>query len=82
MDWMVSRFIERTKTRKPEITQDLVEIFERYEIHEHPTALFLDYLEGKESVPGAHQKTQAIREYMLQESSLQYKDYFESDPEE
>jgi hypothetical protein len=39
-------------------------------------------IEGKEVVESSKENTQQIREYMLREAEMQYRDYYEDDAEE
>jgi hypothetical protein len=82
MDRVVSRFIERAKTRDARVEINIAEIYSKagweLSIGNH----ILNMIEGKEVVESSKENTQQIREYMLKEAEMQYRDYYEDDAEE
>jgi hypothetical protein len=82
MDRVMKRFLERAKNRSPEIETDLNQLFDQSE-REQAIGAQVYYLSNNEMVEDvAKTGTAAIREYMVEEALLQYKDYYESDEEE
>ena len=82
MDRVMKRSLERAKNRSPEIEVNLNNLFEQSE-REMAIGPQLYYLSNNEQINDvAKTETKAIREYMVEEALMQYKDYYESDEEE
>lgn len=78
----MQRFNERAKKRDPMIEVNLSEVYEKSWRDETLGMNILNLIEGKILTEQTKQITQPIWEYMLKESELQYRDYYESDDEE
>lgn len=76
---VVGRFLERAKSRDPQLEQSLQDLFESDARDQSPATLFL---ESEKFRPVAEEETRAFREYMFEEALQQYRDYYEDDPEE
>jgi hypothetical protein len=76
---MRERFFARALQRDPELEADLVNIYTEDEKKNSLAQLALDIQEYEDT---STIKTAPHRQYMLDESTQQYRDYFESDPEE
>lgn len=79
MDRVVTRFLERSKTRDPAIHADLDALYARDEKDTSAAQFFLDNENWRET---AKEVTTTHREFMVKEGVQQYKDYYESDKEE
>ena len=76
---MIDRFMDRAKTRDPILEQSLYDLFES-DARDFSLAKLATDSENFRLV--AMEETRPHREYMVNESVQQYKDYFESDDEE
>lgn len=76
---MRSRFLERAKNRDPLLEQDLAELFSSDARDNSLAAFAQDPLKYRAV---ADEETRPFREYMVNESIQQYRDYYESDAEE
>lgn len=76
---MIGRFLERAKNRDPLLEQDLPELFAS-DARDNSLATFAQDPAKYRAV--ANEETRPFREYMVNESVQQYKDYYESDDEE
>lgn len=76
---MIDRFMERAKHRDPALEQDLVELLTS-DARDNSIAQFVNNPNAARDV--ASEETRPFREYMVNESIQQYKDYYESDDEE
>jgi len=76
---MINRFLERAKTRDPMLEQDLYELFS-VDARDSSMATFVNDRSKLRNVAG--EETRPFREYMVNESVQQYRDYFEDDPED
>lgn len=76
---LLKRFVDRAKNRDPALETDLFELYQQ-DMKESSVAQFM--LDPASFKPKAAQDTRPFREYMVQESLQQYKDYYESDAEE
>jgi hypothetical protein len=76
---MIERFLERAKNRDPLLEQDLPELFAS-DARDNSLATLATATEKYRDV--ATEETRPFREYMVNESVTQYKDYYESDDEE
>lgn len=82
MDRVMQRFLERARFRDPAIDQNLQEVYENAGREESIGMSVLKLVEGNFLTESTKTATQPIREYMLKEAELQYRDYYESDEEE
>jgi len=76
---MIERFYERARTRDPLLEQDLNELF-TVDARDSSMAQFFNDSSKFRNVAG--EETRPFREYMVNESKQQYKDYYESEDEE
>ncbi len=76
---LLSRFAERAKNRDQALETDLFALYQQ-DMKESSVAQFM--LDPASWKPKAIEETRVFREYMVQESLTQYKDYYESDAEE
>lgn len=76
---MINRFLERAKERDPILEQDLVDLLKTDDRDNSLAQLANDVTKFRDV---ARDETRAFREYMVDESIQQYKDYYESDSEE
>jgi hypothetical protein len=76
---VLSRFVERAKTRDPVLETDLFELYQQ-DMKESSIAQFM--LDPAAWNKKALDQTRVFREYMVTESLQQYKDFYESDAEE
>lgn len=76
---MVDRMIERAKTRDPSLEQNLSDLLAS-DSRDNSIPTLLTNPEKYREV--ADEETRPFREYMVNESIQQYKDYYESDAEE
>lgn len=76
---MIGRFLERAKNRDPILEQDLPELFAS-DARDNSLATFAQDPNKYRAV--ANDETRPFREYMVNESVQQYRDYYESDDEE
>lgn len=76
---MIDRFLERARTRDPLLEQDLTELLS-VDARDNSMATFFNDRSKYRDVAG--EETRPFREYMINESVQQYKDYYESDDEE
>lgn len=76
---MVDRMIERAKTRDPALEQNLSDLLAS-DARDNSIPTLLTNPEKYREV--ADEETRPFREYMVNESIQQYKDYYESDAEE
>jgi hypothetical protein len=76
---LLQRFSERAKTRDPALETDLFALFQQDMKDASVAQAMLDPAAWKDR---AVQDTRVFREYMVQESLAQYRDYYESDAEE
>lgn len=76
---VIDRFFERAAHRDPALEQDLRVLFEKGDRHFSLAQLVNDPSQFS-NVAG--NETRVFREYIVEESSKQYKDYYESDDEE
>jgi len=82
MDRVIGRQLERAKRRDPEIEGNMNDIFERAERESSLGVVIHQLAQGELLEHGLERDTAAVKEYMLEESLHQYRDYFESDDEE
>jgi cytidylate kinase len=76
---LISRFIERAKTRDPVLESDLFELYQQ-DMKDSSVAQFM--LDPSNWKTKAIDETRVFREYMVSEALHQYKDFYESDAEE
>mmetsp|Transcript_119518 Transcript_119518/g.166736 ORF Transcript_119518/g.166736 Transcript_119518/m.166736 type:complete len:375 (+) Transcript_119518:632-1756(+) len=76
---VMSRSNERASTRDPALEADLYDLYKEDEKDSSLAQLMLDHNDYKLTAQNA---TQSHREYMVNESLQQYRDYYESDNEE
>lgn len=76
---MIGKFLERAKERDPILEQDLPELFAS-DARDNSIATLVTQPGKYRAV--ANDETRPFREYMVNESVQQYKDYYESDEEE
>lgn len=76
---VLKRFIERAKNRDSALETDLFELFQK-DMKDSSVAQFM--LDPASFRASAVEDTRVFREYMVQESIQQYRDYYESDGEE
>lgn len=76
---VLSRFAERAKNRDQALETDLFALYQQ-DMKEASVAQFM--LDPASWKPKAVDETRVFRDYMVQESLAQYKDYYESDAEE
>lgn len=76
---VIERFYERAKNRDPALEQDLNQLFLKNEKDSSYAQMFNDANSFNET---AEKETRPFREYMVKEAVQQFKDYYESDPEE
>ena len=76
---MIDRFLERAKTRDPVLEQNLTDLFESDARDNSIAQMMVDPSRFRDV---ATEETRPFREYMVNESIQQYKDYYESDDEE
>ena len=72
----IDRFMERAKTRSPKIEQNLHELFQKDAVSSSIGNIALDYKNVKFV---AREETRVVRDYMIEESIQQYKDFYETD---
>ena len=77
---MIERFYERAKQRDPVLEQDLRALLGADQRDSSLAAFMLDPENSTQD--SAERETRPFREYMVNEAIEQYKDYYESDPEE
>jgi hypothetical protein len=68
MDRVCERFLERAKTRDPQVQVNLSKLYEKASRENSLGMNILNLIEGNELQDVAKDGTQAIREYMLKES--------------
>jgi len=76
---MINRFLERAKDRDPILEQDLNDLLTTDDRDYTLAQLANDTSKFR---PVAEEETRPFREYMVNESVQQYKDFYESDGEE
>lgn len=76
---MINRFLERAKDRDPILEQDINDLLTTDDRDNSLAMLANDVTKHRDV---ASEETRAFREYMVNESINQYKDYYESDAEE
>lgn len=76
---MIDRFLERAKNRDPILEQNLYDLFQTDQRDNSLAQLANDPSRMREV---AKEETRPFREYMVNESVQQYRDYYESDSEE
>jgi hypothetical protein len=76
---MINRFLERAKHRDPVLEQSLTDLFAS-DARDNSIAQLMN--DPKRYREVAEEETRPFREYMVNESIQQYKDYYESDAEE
>lgn len=76
---MIDRFLERAKNRDPILEQNLYDLFQTDGRDNSFAQLANDSSRFRDV---ASEETRPFREYMVNESVQQYKDYYESDAEE
>ena len=79
MSRVITRSLERAKTRDPAIEQNIAELYFNDTKSNSIAALMVDEKNYKHL---AHEQTQDWREYMAREGVQQYRDYYEDAPEE
>jgi hypothetical protein len=82
MDRVVKRQLERAKTRDPEVETNISELLERSDREDALGVSIYNLTHGEFHNDIMAEHTHAIRKYMYDEAVQQYKDYYESDPEE
>jgi len=76
---MIDKFLERAKTRDPALEQNLFSLLES-DARDNSWAQLVNNPDKFRDV--ATEETRVFREYMVNESVQQYRDYYESDDEE
>jgi len=76
---LLSRFADRAKTRDLALETDLFSLYQQ-DMKDSSVAQFM--LDPAAFKPQAVEQTRVFREYMVQESLSQYRDYYETDGEE
>jgi hypothetical protein len=76
---MQDKFLDRAKTRDPALEQNLFSLLES-DARDNSIAQFVNNPEKFRDV--ATEETRPFREYMINESVQQFRDYYESDDEE
>ena len=76
---MIERFFERAESRDPAIDSDLHDLLMEDNLRNSAAQISVDVSKHKEVFA---EETRPIREYMIDESTQQYKDFYESDEEE
>lgn len=79
---VMARSRSRAETRDPAISQSIADLISNDQTQNNIGQTFLNHIEGKETPDFARDATQPFRDYMLAESKLQYRDYYEDSPEE
>ena len=76
---MIERFVERARTRDPQIEADLAQL---YSDDQRDFSIAARLVDGLEFGERAREGTQAWREYIAREGVQQYRDYYEDAVEE
>ena len=76
---VLKRFVERAKNRDSALETDLFALYQQ-DMKDSSVAQFM--LDPAGWKPRAIEDTRVFRDYMVQESIAQYRDYYESDAEE
>jgi len=75
----IDRFLERAKTRDPQVEMDLSEVFIN---EQYKNSVGKAFLNDFDTSNFAGEKTKKVREYMINESIQQFKDFYETDAAE
>jgi len=75
----IDRFMERAKTRDPQVEMDLSEVFIN---EQYKNSVGKAFLNDFDTSNFAGEKTKKVREYMINESIQQFKDFYETDAAE
>jgi len=82
MDRVAQRSLARAETRDPIIEQDMTELMQKHDRESGVGQFIYSLTTGNTHNNELKEKTKAVREYILEESEQQYRDYYESDDEE